>query len=108
EIPSPTKGSTKAAASPTCNIVFCTGSGLWKTSGDVLTVSIVDFHVRLRSRKAGCWRRMSDNVFATSARTMAHALIRVPEPFVAVETGCTPQYPPSKKYKSVEADAEAS
>src|SRR6266849_10510518 len=46
---------------------------------------------------------------AMSVRTMAHALMTTPEPFCpAKQTGCTPQYPPSKKYKSTDAGAEAS
>src|SRR5947207_11657215 len=39
---------------------------------------------------------------------MAHALRSALEPLLATATGCTPQYPPSKKYKSTDGAAAAS
>src|SRR6266700_2249524 len=38
---------------------------------------------------------------------MAHAFTTVPDPFCGPVIGCTPQYPPSKKYRSTERDGDA-
>src|SRR5579862_458570 len=88
EIPSPTKGSTKPAASPTSMAAFCVGQGVPKKSGDTVIVFITGRQWAARSRKAGCKSRTSGKVLATSARTMAHALMR-DEPDRLKLIGCT-------------------
>src|SRR5258707_10982088 len=37
---------------------------------------------------------------------MAHAFTTVPDPFCGLVIGWTPQYPPSKKYRSTEGDGD--
>src|SRR6266498_827066 len=64
--------------------------------------------LRLRSSNAEWQCKTSGRVVAISDRTIAQALMQVPEPLLAVLIGCTPQYPPSQKYKSTEAAAEDS
>src|ERR1041385_2198729 len=76
EMPSPTNGSTNAAASPTCRTNSLTGSGSWKTRGEVVTGAVTGFHFRLRSYNAGWQLRTASIEVATADRIIAQALIR--------------------------------
>src|SRR6185369_4745094 len=67
-------------------------------SGEILMGSVSGCQCRLRSIRAAWRGKTSGKRLATSARTMALALI------VSAPIGCTPQYPPSKKYKSTEGE----
>ncbi len=71
-------------------------------SGAVETGSVICCQLRLRSASAGCRANTSSRVLARSERTIAHAFT------MQSLTGWTPQYPRSKKYKSVEQGGCAS
>src|SRR5690349_22094309 len=84
-----------------------TGRGSRKTRGEVATSSIREVHRRLLFWSEGWSGKTPERLVAVSAFTIAQTLT-LESLLLWRGTGCTPQYPPSKKYKSTLGDGLAS